>query len=543
MDYQSGFTLPTVIREGERNETLYRHACSLQAKNEDGAEIERELLEVNGQRCEPPLPDTEVIKIARHVDKDYPKGLSSEYAERAAKTHDNMGAKARSGTKGGGGVKAGGQDDMALSRAFAERYRGRLLYVIEAKSWYVYDGTRWAKDSVTPNSFMKEFVAQGGAGDAYGSYVKRRNLLEDAKCELTAHTNDFDTNPNLFNVRNGTLNLQTLKLQPHEPRDMITKIAGCDYDREASDEGWRSFLESTFIRKGGKPDGELITFLQRAMGAALCCDTTFERFYILMGPTRSGKSTFTETLIEVFGEYGSTIQPETLAATKRSASNASDDVARLEGVRLVVCPEPEKSMLLDVARAKAWTGGDTITARPVYEAVRNFRPCFTLCINTNHLPDVNDQTLFEGGRAIVVPFTRHLEPDERDAGLKARLREPASLSGVLNWLVRGCAMRAEMGTKLPRACEEAGARYESESDKVGLFISERCIMGEGLETSGQSIYNEYRDWCDENGRAAGTAQNFYAELERRDGITRHRQKWDKVEKRKRTNVFEGIAVA
>lgn len=540
----SRFVLPETILEGERNEVLYRFACSLQAKGLGGDDIERELLEVNAQRCCPPLPEGEVAKIARHVDADYPKGLSPEYAERAAAARiDGTGGSIVKAPEGGKRAKVPGQDDMTLSQVFARRYRGRLLYVIEAKGWYAYDGMRWVKDSEKPKALIKEFVGEGNGGDSYRSYVKRKNLLEDVKCELSAHTSEFDTRTDLLNVRNGTLNLQTLELQKHDPNDMITKVAGCEYDPQAPCERWKAFLESTLITKSGNPDDELITFLQRALGAALCCDTSLERFYLLVGPTRSGKSTFTETIIEVFGEYGATIQPETLAVTKRNAGSASDDVARLEGVRLVVCPESEKSMLLDVARVKQWTGGDTITARRVYENERNFRPYFTLCINTNHLPDVNDQTLFEGGRAVVVPFTRHREPSERDPSLKADLRTPASLSGVLNWLVRGCSMRGEMGTTLPAACKEAGRMYETESDKVGLFIEERCTVGAGEESSGQEIYDSYRSWCEDNGRTAGTAQNLYSELERRNGIERIKQKMVKegLSRKKKTNWFKGIS--
>jgi len=63
------------IYEGTRNDTLFRLGCRLRYLGYRDAEIEHELLRVNGTCCVPPLPHREVLAIVRSVCR-YPLGLS-----------------------------------------------------------------------------------------------------------------------------------------------------------------------------------------------------------------------------------------------------------------------------------------------------------------------------------------------------------------------------------------------------------------------------------------------------------------------------------
>jgi len=50
-------------------------------------------------------------------------------------------------------------------------------------------------------------------------------MLEMAKSELAISPEDLDRDPWLFNVRNGTIELQTGELRDHRKEDFITKLA------------------------------------------------------------------------------------------------------------------------------------------------------------------------------------------------------------------------------------------------------------------------------------------------------------------------------
>lgn len=53
-----------IVPDGTRNESLFKHACSLRAEGLDRSEIEDALLALNRQ-CDPPLPERTVLTIAR----------------------------------------------------------------------------------------------------------------------------------------------------------------------------------------------------------------------------------------------------------------------------------------------------------------------------------------------------------------------------------------------------------------------------------------------------------------------------------------------
>lgn len=538
------FELPERIGEGERNETLYKYGSSLRAKGADDDSVSAALLAANDGRCAPPLARREVAAIARSVCSKAP-GRSPEF-ERALEARAP-----RAGTPDADRIAF---NDKELSRLFADMHRDRLCYVPEARCWYAFDGVRWVDDraggELIAQKVMKKFIDQicvaaarvegdeerGKAmkgASRYNQQNARERLLKDCKSEMMTPIAEFDADRMLFNCRNCTLDLRTMEARPHDPADMLTKVAGCGYDPDASYAGWSAFLAETF---GG--NWEICAFLQRRVGRALAADTSNEQFTIAYGQTRTGKSTALDTILAMFGDYGATAQPETFQEIRRNSRAASGDVARLAGVRLLECPEPPKGMMLDVALIKQMTGGDLITARKLNQGEFQFRPGFHLVMNTNYLPEVRDQTLFESGRVVVVPFNNRCAEGERDAGLKERLREQACLSGVLNWALDGLRIVRAFGDPVPEACRKATGEYATDSDRIGAFIADECETGDGLRGVGARLFERYLEWTDSQGYKSLTRSGFYKELKRRDGI-RYIEKTT-VDGRTSRNVFAGI---
>ena len=80
---------PGKVKEGHRNDTLFRLGASLRTKGMTVGEISAALLEANRQRCSPPLPDREVTKIAESCgryrcgagEKPYKSAKPSDYSD------------------------------------------------------------------------------------------------------------------------------------------------------------------------------------------------------------------------------------------------------------------------------------------------------------------------------------------------------------------------------------------------------------------------------------------------------------------------------
>lgn len=526
-----GFELPDTIAEGARNDTLMRYACSLQARGRDDDEIMRLIMEANGSRCASPLSEGEVKQIVKNVTSRYVKGVSRDYRKDVPPTSEN-------GACAFERLLTEGVNDRVLSRVFGDMYRPRLRWVCEAKSWFTYDGARWADGSSggkeLAERLMKDFVERlcrwacsiedpdkrstvMKEAAKYNAENKRRHLLEDSHEALSAHISDFDTDKNLFNVKNGTLELRPdFKFRLHDPADMITKVAGCDYDPNAGYGEWLEFLDRTFE---GRED--VIPFLQQRMGLALAADTSLECFYIVIGATRTGKSTFCEAVANVFGGYAKTADPATFYCAKRNGGGATPDLVAFRGARFLTVPELPERMPLDIALMKRMTGGDLLNVRDNYKGYFEYRPDCAILINTNFLPTLSDNTLFTSDRIVVIPFRNKVSEGARDRGLKERMKEGGYKSGVLNWLLDGLKQYGLFAMDVPQTCRDEVEAYRDNTDVLGEFIEECCEWSEGAKTKGNDIYTRYSEWSREGGYGTLSARSFYDKL-RDKGVRIHR---------------------
>ena len=62
-DKADNFTLPDKVGKGQRNDTMYKLACSLQARNLPDVVIRTSMSAANAEMCDPPLTDPELAKI------------------------------------------------------------------------------------------------------------------------------------------------------------------------------------------------------------------------------------------------------------------------------------------------------------------------------------------------------------------------------------------------------------------------------------------------------------------------------------------------
>ena len=232
-----------------------------------------------------------------------------------------------------------------------------------------------------------------------------------------------------------------------------------------------------------------------------------------------------ETFLTIMGDYGRTANPDMLATKfndSSSSSGPSEDVARLAGARFVNISEPEKKVTLNSALTKRLTGNDTITARYLHENSIEFRPSFKIFINTNHLPNITDMTLFQSGRIKIIPFNRHFEEDEQDKGLKKRFTEESNMSAIFNWILDGYVLYTLEGLEMPKSVIEATSEYNRESDRFGQFADECLVVGEILEVRTAAVYARYQIWCSENGYKPESVRGLNQALGSRYSIVRKR---------------------
>lgn len=435
------------------------------------------------------------------------------------------------------------RDEIGIGNIFADYFQNVARFNRDRGVWFVYDGTVWRADEgklkvaelakLLANRLYSYAltIKEEDARKRYIDRVKklqlrkhRETMIKDAMSVHPVPMAVFDRDIYLFNMANGTLNLRTKEFRPHAAADFLTKISPVVYDPDAACPRFETFMEEVMMG-----DKETIRYTQKSLGYALSGDTRMECFFILHGATsRNGKGTLMESFLRLTGDYGRNADPVLLAMKYNAQSNGpTEELARLAGSRFVNISEPEKKLTIDAALTKRLTGNDTITARFLHENSFEFRPGFKIFINTNHKPNITDNTLFSSGRVKLIPFNRHFEESEQDKGLKAFFAEPENMSGIFNWVLEGFQLYLSEGLDMPSAVRQATAEYELESDKIGQFFAACVMAASGKELRRQAVFDRYKDWCKENNFRAESMKIFRPELEKRFTCEKKRPEDDK----------------
>ena len=399
--------------------------------------------------------------------------------------------------------------DMGNADRLIDLFGDDILFCYLWKQWLIWNGKQWEKDDIgeidrraeaTVRSIYAEAANQTDKERRFElmSHAKRsesankvKALIDRGKNRRPAAPDQFDKDMWLFNAQNGTVDLRTGELHPHNRDDLITKVSPASYDLKAQAPIWQKFLERVTNN-----DQDLIDFLQRAAGYGLTGDTSEHCLFFLHGDGRNGKSVFVEALEYIMGDYGSVARPELLAA-KRQADTIPNEIAALAGVRYVSTTETESGRRMAEAMLKQWTGGDTVSARFLHAEFFTFKPQFKIFLASNHKPIIRGQDTAIWERIYLIPFTVYIPPAERDKKLGWKLEQESD--GILRWAVEGCLKWQQEGLRPPDAVKAATEEYKNEMDMLSEFLTDCCIIQGNAKVSNTKLWSEYMDWCKENG--------------------------------------------
>lgn len=421
-------------------------------------------------------------------------------------------------------------NDIGSAQLFSDVFCKECRYNSTAGEWYHYDGKTWNIDrgglfargaAKKLSRALSAYASDAAVTDqelrSYMEYAKkwtsarfRDVVIRDARDVRFFSNEELDCDDFTLNVQNGILVLHRDRIEflPHDADFLLSKVCNASYDPDSKFERWDQFVHE--IMEG---DESKVTYLKKIFGLCLTGDTSVEKMWFLFGKsTRNGKSSLLESIAHILGGYAETIRPETLAIKNNPDSRtASPDIAKLSGVRMVVCSEPPKRMALDTGLLKILTGRDTITARFLHQCEFNFIPKFKLLCNTNYLPVVSDMTVFSSGRIQIVDFNKHFSEHEQDKSLKTKFQSDKAMSAILNWCLEGWLLFCKEGLESPAAIQNATQEYESNSDKLSNFIAD-CLEISNENISVKEAYEKYRTWCEDNGFHVENKRNFIDEL-------------------------------
>lgn len=418
--------------------------------------------------------------------------------------------------------------DAGNADRFVDMFSEKVRFHSEANRFLIYDGKSWAIDkSNQVLTLARQSVdqintdARAASNDveratlarfwARSSNVERvKALLTFAKPLLVINSEKLDSDPMLLNCMNGTLNLKTGNLRPHDPLDFITKLVRHDYEPSAKCPTFDSFITRILDTP------ELRTFVQRAVGYSLTGTQREQVLLVCHGDGDNGKSTLFNTLLKLLGDYAQAVPPELLLSESRGT--ATPEVTRLKGNRLAVLTETKQGSVINESRVKRLTGGDKLSARTLYQEYIDFDPTHTIWLLTNYKPEIRGQDHAIWRRLKLIPFSVKITEAEKDRELTEKLQK--ELPGILSWAVRGCLDWLSNGLGEPPAVLEATQDYREEMDQVQEFLTECCQFDPSYEVPFPLLFNGYKKWCESLSYPIGSSKAFGSSLQRKGFVKR-----------------------
>lgn len=399
------------------------------------------------------------------------------------------------------------------------KHHGALIRYVPGWDFLVWSGSRWKKDDTEGSIRIGKDTVRSMIVDAAdhlkywasekievlkakallkhaersSSMGRLKAMVEASRSEkgVVMRNNDFDTDLMLLNADNCTIDLRTGEAQVHEPSHYITKKTPAIYDPEAKCPTWEMFLLDVFQTP------ELVSYIQRVLGYCITGETREQCAFIFHGTGSNGKSTLLQTVLRVLGpDYASQLNSSTLVE-HREGSSANNDVAALQGIRMVSCIEVGSGRRLNEELVKQFTGQDRIRARFLYEESFEFEPQFKLIIAANHKPEIRGQDYGMWRRVRLIPFKRTFKETEKDVLLPQRLA--AESSGILRWLVEGAKQWLDHGLVTPEVVKEATLEYKDEMNEIGDFIG-TTFAGPDLSCGATEIYTAYCRYMEGRGK-------------------------------------------
>ena len=397
-------------------------------------------------------------------------------------------------------VTRGASSQFRFADVFELRADGNWRFVVNTKTWWHWDGKHWTEQTSLAHMRMKDVIADD-TGDDVQEIAKWQNnqhvagALTIAGHALSIQPDAFNANPLVAGLPNGRmLDLETGEVRAALRDDYCTMTLTVE-PQPGEPEALLAFLRYAFAKYEDECE-DLIDALLWTCGDALRGRVNVSDshgFVYYQGLPRTGKSTLTNVMHRVMGDYATTINASRITGNREEHLQW---LMRLRGKRFVAVAElPPKPLKCEIVNALS--AGDPIEANAMRQNSIDFRSVAHLVMNGNHRPSINSPGTFRRMRLIEM----NRQPATEDDGLEDRIVEHDG-GKFLRLALE--ARNARRRPQWPASVKAAVAQYELENDPVGQWIADECqaVQGEHMDTG--DGYASYGRWCEKNGFKANT---------------------------------------
>jgi P4 family phage/plasmid primase-like protien len=425
-----------------------------------------------------------------------------------------------------------------ISKAMFQIYKDRFrVDDIKNSEWYIYNDVRWEKtyrlnimiseelpryykgmkiknDKNDKQDITDESADENMRNQQIDNIISKLenvtfkdNIIKQLTYMFKNHDKNFykylDENPYLIGFNNGIYDFNSNVFRKGKIDDFITYSTGYDYIEYDA--------ENTYVKEIYKFLSKIITnvdvldYLLKVLGKSLI-GITDEKFFIFTGISgANGKSTLINFLEMCLKDYMISADISLLTNKRGNSGNASPDVLRMKGTRIIAFQEPENNDKLHTGMLKQLSGNDSIIARGLFKDPISFKMQGTMFLCCNDLPTIQSSDGGTWRRIRVIDFKSRFcdnpnpnKPNEFhiDKNLKEKMKiwKPYFMSILIHYY----NLYKQEGLIEPNEVLVATNRYKNDNDKFNEFFDNELVENEDSIVSFKDIYTKMSYWWSEN---------------------------------------------
>jgi P4 family phage/plasmid primase-like protien len=372
---------------------------------------------------------------------------------------------------------------------------------------------------------------------------RERTVLNHARGLVEISITAMDADPDLINVQNGVVELETGNIHPHSADFLMTKIAGADYRNGHTHPAWDKALAAI--------PAEIRDWYQLRLGQAITGHMTpDDKLLVCQGGGENGKSTINITTGKAAGSYYLLASDRILLA---NPDQHPTELMDLKGVRYAVAEETPEARRLAVSRLKKTIGTPQITARKVHKDSVTFDATHSFFLSTNYRPmvDESDHGTWRRLGLVKFPYTFRKTQEEvitkmdklGDSTLRDRCKsDPGVLAAALTWMVNGAIRWYEADRVFPATPDQVEAdtfTWRKEADQVLCYIDDRLIFDYDFHIPTMDLLDDVNSWLKARGHRTWSDKTLAARFGDHDVVTTHGVTADRARKSEFTSRPDG----